>query len=132
MAELRKKLQLKQQNLALVRLPSELERSIAQELFWTKYDTIPEVLPESVLVFAKNQAELEELIPSVLERATAQTILWFAYPKRNSTRYQTDIARDRGWEAMEDAGYIIARQISLDSDWSALRYVKDDAEAMEE
>lgn len=122
MGSLRKKLNLKQQQLVIVKLPSELEPVFRREGDWTKYDEMPEGQAEAVLAFAKTQEELQTLIPEVMAQVTPDTILWFAYPKKNSKRYDSDISRDKGWERLEKFHYKPLRQIALDEDWSALRF----------
>lgn len=122
MGSIWKKLNLKQQQLVIVRLPSELEPAFAQEHYWTKYDEMPDTEAEAVLAFAKTRDELEILLPAVMAKITPQTILWFAYPKKNSKRYDSDITRDRGWESLEKYHFKPVRQIALDEDWSALRF----------
>ncbi len=124
MGALRNKLDLKQQHLTVISMPPELEAPFKAELSWTKYDEMPDLEPEAVLAFARDLKELAALIPQVLDKAGEQTILWFAYPKKRSERYDSDISRARGWERLEDQGYEPLRQISLDEDWSALRFGK--------
>jgi hypothetical protein len=47
--------------------------------------------------------------------------LWFACPKKSGA-FASDISRDHGWEALQDAGFLPVTQIALDADWSALRF----------
>ena len=47
--------------------------------------------------------------------------LWFAYPKRSGP-VRTDITRDRGWEALVEAGFLGVAQVAIDETWSALRF----------
>lgn len=64
-----------------------------------------------------------------LDREAAVTIaalrpggrLWISYPKRSS-KVATDMTRDRGWDAVTDAGLVGVTQISIDDVWSALRF----------
>jgi hypothetical protein len=48
--------------------------------------------------------------------------LWFAYPKKTSKKYDVNIHRDKGWEALEQLGFKGVRQVAIDQDWSALRF----------
>lgn len=77
-----------------------------------------------ILVFVKNCAEIElwtnKINPYLLDDAN----LWFAYPKKSSKKYKSDISRDNGWQALGDNGFEPVRQIAIDDDWSALRFRK--------
>lgn len=75
-----------------------------------------------VLVFAKDTAELEPLVRAVLPFTTGQSLLWFAYPKKSSKKYHSDITRDTGWTSLGNLGFEPVRQIAIDDDWSALRF----------
>ena len=75
-----------------------------------------------LLVFVKNQRGIEEQLQRVLPHITADTICWFAYPKKSSKNYTSDVTRDNGWSYLGDAGYEPVRQIAIDDDWSALRF----------
>jgi hypothetical protein len=52
-------------------------------------------------------------------------LAWAAYPKRSSG-IDTDLTRDRGWDALHSAGLGPVRQIALDDAWSALRFRRDE------
>lgn len=75
-----------------------------------------------VLVFAKDIAELELLAQTVIPLMTDQSLVWFAYPKKASKRYHSDITRDTGWTSLGNLGFEPVRQIAIDEDWSALRF----------
>ena len=74
-----------------------------------------------VQLFVKNVLELEELGPVVLKAVTYDGLLWISYPKRSS-RVDTDISRDTGWDVIYQAGLRPVAQISIDETWSALRF----------
>jgi hypothetical protein len=44
------------------------------------------------------------------------------YPKGSSKRYRCDFNRDTGWAALGDVGFEGVRLISIDDDWSAMRF----------
>jgi hypothetical protein len=58
----------------------------------------------------------------VLHNLTADGILWFCYPKKTSKKFSSDLERDRGWKALNDAGFFGIRMVSIDDDWSAMRF----------
>ena len=47
-------------------------------------------------------------------------VFWVAFPK-GSSKVQTDLSRDRGWESLNDAGWQLVSLISIDATWSAAR-----------
>jgi len=47
--------------------------------------------------------------------------LWISYPKRSS-KVETDITRDVGWDVVYKAGLEGVTQIAIDDTWSALRF----------
>jgi hypothetical protein len=49
-------------------------------------------------------------------------VLWFAYPKKSSGKYSSNIDRDHGWKTLNDSGFYGIRLVSVDDDWSALRF----------
>lgn len=74
-----------------------------------------------VHLFAKNIAELERLGPIAVEAVKYDGLLWISYPKRSS-KVETDLTRDVGWEVMAEAGLRPVTQVSVDETWSALRF----------
>jgi hypothetical protein len=48
------------------------------------------------------------------------------YPKKTSKKYKTQIHRDSGWTALGELGFEPVSLVSLDDDWSALRFRKVD------
>lgn len=48
------------------------------------------------------------------------------YPKRSGSIW-TDISRDRGWQPLLALNFILVPQVSVNEDWSALRFrLKDE------
>jgi hypothetical protein len=81
----------------------------------------PEVAADVVVVFARNGAALSELAPAALSALKDGGVLWGAYPK-GSSKVETDLSRDRGWDAFYDAGLQVVAAISVDDTWSGLRF----------
>ena len=74
------------------------------------------------LAFAEKKADLDHYSALVSEKAEGDAVLWFAYPKGSSKKYKCDFNRDTGWEVLMEAGFRPVRQVSIDEDWSALRF----------
>lgn len=53
-------------------------------------------------------------------------ILWMAYPKMSSKNYQCEFKRDNSWDVLSEAGFEPVRQVSIDADWSALRFRREE------
>jgi hypothetical protein len=73
------------------------------------------------LVFVKSVAEVIENAAPVVQQMNEDAVLWYAYPKKSSKKYQTDLSRDHGWEALGKLGYEGVRMVAIDADWSAFR-----------
>lgn len=50
-------------------------------------------------------------------------IIWLAYPKK-SGKIKSNINRDLGWDNIYDLGLSPVSQVSIDENWSALRWRK--------
>ena len=73
-----------------------------------------------VLMFAPNQAELEQLLPLAQERLAEKGALWIAYLKKTAS-IKTDIHRDIIGSYASLHGLETVSIIALDGNWSALR-----------
>ncbi|MCV2351219.1 hypothetical protein [Paucibacter sp. Y2R2-4] len=74
------------------------------------------------LAFTTQQAELDALSQLLTGKAEGDALIWFAYPKGSSKCFKCDFNRDTGWDSMRSAGFDTVRQISIDEDWTALRF----------
>lgn len=79
-----------------------------------------------VLVFVKDEETIEHYITLLLPSTEGDAIFWFAYPKKSSKNYTVTINRDKGWDIMSKLGLRPVRQVSIDEDWSALRFRKSE------
>lgn len=75
-----------------------------------------------MILFVKTREEVKQLAPAALHNLTADGILWFCYPKKTSKTYSATVDRDHGWEVLADAGFRGIRLVSIDDDWSAMRF----------
>jgi len=71
-----------------------------------------------IQIFVKNQAEIAQLFPRVARALKPDSILWVSFPKGTS-KIQTDLTRDRGWELVQQADLKWINLISVNETWSA-------------
>jgi hypothetical protein len=76
---------------------------------------------DGVLLFATNIAELNAYAAKAIGCVPSGGLLWIAFPK-GSSKIQTDLTRDVGWEVIAKAGLGGVRAISIDDVWSGLRF----------
>ena len=75
---------------------------------------------DTVIVFVKNRAQLDERAKPLLNAATRDALSWLAYPKAG--QLDTDLDRDSLWELLGARGIRPVRQIAIDDTWTALRF----------
>ena len=71
-----------------------------------------------ILVFARDRAALGHAIGPAAAALEDGGILWLAYPK-GSSKIQTDLTRDAGWESVAAADLMWLGLVSIDAAWSA-------------
>ncbi len=74
--------------------------------------------------FVQLREKLDEMVHEVAPKLAGDAVFWMAYPKGKSKNYTCDFNRDTGWEAMGNYGLEPIRQVSIDDDWSAIRFRK--------
>jgi len=77
---------------------------------------------EFIIAFVKSVSEVKYLTPIALHNLVADGILWFCYPKKTSKKFSSEIDRDHGWKELNDSGLLGIRIVSIDEDWSAVRF----------
>lgn len=75
-----------------------------------------------LLGFVLDEQGIMDLFGKMKPHLEGDKILWIAYPKKSSKRYQASINRDKGWKTLGENNYEGVRQISINEDWSALRW----------
>ena len=71
-----------------------------------------------VQVFVQNKAELDKLAPKAAKALAPGAILWVTFPK-GSSRIQTDLTRDQGWDIIRTLDLKWITLISVNETWSA-------------
>lgn len=74
------------------------------------------------LGFAMTLKEVRQHSKRIKTIKTPDPIIWICYPKSTSKKYTCEFNRDTGWQALGDIGFEGVRQVSIDQDWSALRF----------
>jgi hypothetical protein len=71
-----------------------------------------------VQVFVRNKAELDKIAPRAIRALKPESILWISFPKRSS-KIQTDLTRDKGWDSLRKGNMKWITLISVNETWSA-------------
>lgn len=79
---------------------------------------------EFALSFVTTQSEIDSFISSIDKKMIGDAIIWFCYPKSSSKKYKCDFNRDTGFGILGKYGLEGKRQVTIDEDWSALRFRK--------
>ena len=69
-------------------------------------------------VFVKNKAELDRFVSKVVRALKPDSLLWISYPKGTS-KIQTDLTRDKGWDSLQKTNLKWVTLISVNETWSA-------------
>lgn len=127
MTSLFKKLQFKKQaQIYILNSPITFENEIkAIQSYTNIYKTVKGVKKiEFVLTFVQSEIDIEKAVKQILPLLIDDGIFWFAYPKGTSKKYKVDINRDKGWKVLGIHEFEIVTAVSIDEDWSALRFKK--------
>ena len=71
-----------------------------------------------IQVFVLSSSELAAVVPGITKAVAPDGLVWICYPKGSSKR-QTDLTRDRGWEPLEGSDLMWLSLVSVDDTWSA-------------
>jgi len=71
-----------------------------------------------VQVFVKNRVELEAMAASAIAALKPASTLWITFPK-GSSKIQTDLTRDKGWEVLQGSDLKWVNLVSVNETWSA-------------
>ena len=125
MRELLKKLNFREQKrIAVLNAEESFFNAVSGELRNVITDSeIDQRCPyEFMIIFVKTVSEVKHFAPMALHNLVADGILWFCYPKKSSVLHARGPKSDKGWETMNDLGFRGVRIVSVDDDWSAMRF----------
>lgn len=71
-----------------------------------------------IQVFCATKADLDTLAPKAAAALAPVSILWLCFPK-GSSKMQTDLTRDVGWDVLEQLGLKWVTLVSVNDTWSA-------------
>jgi hypothetical protein len=71
-----------------------------------------------IQVFVKTKAEIDQLAPKAIAALKPESLLWVSFPKGTS-KIQTDLTRDKGWDVFQGAELKWVNLISVNDTWSA-------------
>lgn len=71
-----------------------------------------------IQIFVKTQSELDKLVPRAVRTLKPESIIWISFPK-GSSKIQTDLTRDKGWEILKKTDLKWITLISVNETWSA-------------
>lgn len=127
MTPLFKKLNFKgQKEICIINAPAEFDQEIeVMRAETTINDSLRDCKKaDFVLAFVKTEKEIDAFAAALQKKSEGDPVIWFAYPKKTSKKYQVDINRDSGWDSLRKSGLDTVRAVSIDEDWSALRFRK--------
>ena len=75
-----------------------------------------------MMVFVKNIEEVEQVAYEVIHNLSDDGVLWFCFPRKTSKKLETDLSKDYGWKSLNDYGFHGRRLITVNVDWSALKF----------
>jgi len=113
-----------QERIAIINADENFIALLSEEFKNVKIDNeIDPRYPYSfIILFVRSKKEVEKLAPVAIHNLMADGVLWFCYPRKTSKKYSADIDRDHGWNVLNDSGLQGVRMVSIDDNWSALRF----------
>ena len=71
-----------------------------------------------IQVFVRTSAELAAIVVPLTAAIAPTGHIWISYPK-GSSKLQTDLTRDKGWEPLAGSDLMWLSLVSVDATWSA-------------
>jgi hypothetical protein len=71
-----------------------------------------------IQVFVRTSAELARLVKPLAAAIAPDGRVWISYPK-GSSKIQTDLTRDKGWQPLDGSDLMWLSLVSVDDTWSA-------------
>jgi hypothetical protein len=71
-----------------------------------------------VQLFVKTRAEMESQLGQAVRALKPESMLWISFPK-GSSKIQTDLTRDQGWDILKTVDLKWVNLVSVNETWSA-------------
>lgn len=123
-----KKLQLKTNSLVILNPPNSFSSHVAEI---SSTHNIHSNLSKKgkdcgwILSFVTSKCQLVPLVKHLSDLSVPDPVVWVSYPKMSSKLYDkktSDIGQRKGFESMASVDFEPVSSVSIDSDWSALRF----------
>ena len=85
-------------------------------------DIDPRYPYEFMMIFVRKISDVRSIAPVALHNLTDDGVLWFCYQKKSSKKGSSDLDRDHGWKPLNDMDFYGMRMVSVNDEWSALRF----------
>jgi len=102
------------------------------EFFTTLIETLPGIIIDReidkrcpyafMLIFAYSLSDVKVYVPDAIHNLTSDGKLWFCFPKNGKKGNKKELGRDSGWELLNKSGFFGVRVVSVDNNWSAIRF----------
>jgi hypothetical protein len=80
--------------------------------------TMLDGLHDWIQVFVRTSAELADIVEPLKASLSPTGLAWISYSK-GSSKMQTDLTRDKGWEPLDGSDLMWLSLVSIDDTWSA-------------
>lgn len=121
MSEILKKLGYKNQDPILVmNAPEEYKSAFADKV--VEIHTRINGKYSFIQVFETQLSKAKEIAPALINALEEDGHLWLCYPKGTSKKLKSDINRTKSWEVFSPFEFEPVSQVSIDDDWSAMRF----------
>ncbi len=125
MTTLFKKLNYKNQTkIIILNSPSSFKNEINEMKDFAKIEKQLNNDIEFVMCFTLTLKEVENFAFQIKGKLKNDAVVWVCYPKQSSKNYNCDFNRDNGFESLKKINLETVRQVSIDEDFSALRFRK--------
>ena len=72
----------------------------------------------TVQLFVRTRAEMESQLGQAVRALKPESMLWISFPK-GSSKIQTDLTRDQGWDILKTVDLKWVNLVSVNDTWSA-------------
>lgn len=127
MSELLKKMQFKNnKEILILNVPMDFNNQLKEISQITKVYSICKKESSNkfgfILIFVQSSFDVKNYMELTKNNMESDCNLWFAYPKKSSKKYKAEISRDLGWEFLGELGFEVVRSVSIDENWTGLRF----------